>query len=145
MLQKPLGSYTEQIDEPDKNMKNKRSLLPYGDSTLSPPISSTDKEVAEWKSYQSQDSNKFFSTKYKEIVKEMEKLKDSFDENERINKAELRFTPIVGKDYYLYERSDKSMFISMISPNEWKQTKFQFLGCYRIDSQNVWTHGEYNA
>ena len=119
-------------------MEKKRSLLPYGDSTLSPPISSTENDVAEWKFYHNKDSDKYFSAKYKEIVKEMEQLKDSFEQNERINQAELRFTPVIGKEYYLYQREDDSTFISMVSPKEWNN-KFKCLGCYSIDSQNVWT------
>ena len=33
-------------------MNKKRSVLPYGDSTLSPPIKSTESEVAVWKEMQ---------------------------------------------------------------------------------------------
>jgi len=123
-------------------MEKKRSLLPYGDSTLCPPISSTEKEVAEWKNHQNKDSDKYFSTRYKEIVEEMEQLKESFEQNERINQAEMRFTPVVGKDYYLYERENKSTFISMISPKEWDHKDFNYLGCYTIDSMNVWTQNK---
>ena len=126
-------------------MEKKRSLLPYGDSTLSPPISSTENEVAEWKHTRNKDSEKYFSTKYKEIVKEMEQLQETFEMNKMIDNAELRFTPIVGKEYYLYKREDDSVFVSIIGPKEWGKTKMNCLGTYTIDSQQVWNRVEENG
>lgn len=123
-------------------MEKKRSLLPYPDSTLSPPISSTENEVAEWKNNRGKDSEKYFSTKYKEIVKEMEQLQETFEMNKMIDNAELRFTPIVGKEYYLYKREDDSVFVSMIGPKEWGKTRMNYLGTYTIDSQQVWNRVE---
>lgn len=126
-------------------MEKKRSLLPYGDSTLCPPISSTENSVAEWKHNRNKDSEKYFSTKYKEIVKEMEQLQETFETNKMIDNAELRFTPIIGREYYLYKRNNDSVFVSMIGPKEWGKTQVNYLGTYTIDSQQVWNKVEENG
>lgn len=123
-------------------MQKKRSLLPYGDSTLSPPISSTENSVAEWKNSKNKDTEKYFSAKYNEIVKEMEKLHKTFETNKMIDNAELRFTPIVGREYYLYKREDDSVFVSMVCPKEWGAVQLNYLGAYIIDSQHVWNKVE---
>jgi hypothetical protein len=123
---------------PNSSNKDKRSLLPYGDSTLSPPISSSEKEVSEWKDNKDKSSDKYFITKYKEIVKEMEDLKESFDVNKRMENVEIRFTPVFGAKYYLYKRENNTLFLSIIGPSEWKRDDLEYSGCYTIDSNSVW-------
>ena len=39
--------------------------------------------------------------------------------SERIYQAEMKFEPVVGNIYYLYENEDGSDFLSMIAPDEW--------------------------
>lgn len=123
---------------PNSSNNDKRSLLPYGDSTLSPPITSSEKEVSEWKDNKDKSSEKYFITKYKEIVKEMEDLKESFNMNKKMDNVQCGFVPNVGENYYLYERQDGSMFLSIISPKEWSKKNLNFLGSYKVDSNNVW-------
>ena len=55
-----------------------RSLLPYGDSTLAPSFSSTEKEVSRWKNEKNKNSDDYFRTKADEIEKEYKKLKREF-------------------------------------------------------------------
>jgi hypothetical protein len=33
--------------------------------------------------------------------------------------AKLSFSPVIGQQYYLYEKQDRSLLLSMISPKEW--------------------------
>jgi hypothetical protein len=33
--------------------------------------------------------------------------------------AKLNFAPVIGQVYYLYEKKDDSLMISMVSPKEW--------------------------
>ena len=47
--------------------KKDRSLLPYGDSTLAPSFTSTDKEVARWKDDKNKNSDDYFKTKAGEL------------------------------------------------------------------------------
>jgi len=36
-----------------------------------------------------------------------------------IYSAKLNFTPVIGQQYYLYEKKDGSHFLSLVSPREW--------------------------
>ncbi|MFN0047835.1 MAG: DUF2452 domain-containing protein [Cytophagales bacterium] len=52
-------------------------------------------------------------------------LKDRVDISERIYQTEMKFEPLVGHTYFLYEREDGTDFLSMIAPEEWgRSAKF---------------------
>ena len=123
-------------------MDKKRSMLPYGDSTLSPPIKSTENEVAVWKEIQKDDSNKYFKAKYQEIMEEMKELKQEWEVDQWVKEAEILFAPQLGKDYYAYERADGGKFISLIAPIEWNIERYNitFLDTVRINSKGAWTN-----
>tara|TARA_Y100000034_G_scaffold62653_1_gene75937 strand:- start:76 stop:321 length:246 start_codon:yes stop_codon:yes gene_type:complete len=36
-----------------------------------------------------------------------------------IKEAEMKFEPVMGNSYYLYERANGTHFISLIAPTEW--------------------------
>ena len=36
-----------------------------------------------------------------------------------IKEAEMKFEPVMGHHYYLYQREDETHFISLIAPHEW--------------------------
>ena len=38
---------------------------------------------------------------------------------EKIVKYEFSFEPVIGNSYYIYKRSDNSLFLSIIAPSEW--------------------------
>lgn len=125
-----------------------RSLLPYGDSTLAPSFSSTEKEVSRWKNEKNKNSDDYFRTKADEIEKEYKKLKREFDMNEMIKNASLQFKPIVGESYYLYKRTVDakgglagSTVLSIVSPQEYGDyylKGLEFVGCFTVDSHDVW-------
>ena len=128
--------------------KKDRSLLPYGDSTLAPSFTSTDKEVARWKDDKNKNSEDYFKTRAGEIEAEYNKLKEDFNMNEMIKKASIYFKPIAGEPYYLYRRikddrgghADSTM-LSLVSPSEYGENymkNLDYLGCFKIDSHDVW-------
>tara|TARA_Y100001937_G_scaffold62383_1_gene85587 strand:+ start:263 stop:637 length:375 start_codon:yes stop_codon:yes gene_type:complete len=123
-------------------MNKKRSVLPYGDSTLSPPIKSTENEVAVWKEMQKDESNKYFNAKYQEILEEMKELKDAWEVDKWVKNAEIAFKPEIGISYYAYERINGTKFISLIGPREWNIKKYDitFLDTVKINSKGTWTN-----
>lgn len=133
--------------------KKDRSLLPYGDSTLAPSFTSTDKEVARWKDDKNKNSDDYFKTKASEIEAEYNKLKEDFNMNEMINSATIMFKPLVGEHYYLYKRiegdrgaASGSTMLSLVSPKEYGENytkNLDFIGCFKIDSHDVWKQVEY--
>jgi hypothetical protein len=53
------------------------------------------------------------------LVEQAKKLQERKVISEKIYTAQMGFEPIVGKDYYLYQRKDMSYILSMVSPEEW--------------------------
>lgn len=134
--------------EPTKN----RSSLPYGDSTLSPSFTSTQGEVAKWKDSKNDSSEKYFEVRVSELQREYNKLRNDFNMNKAINEAAINFKAAIGKPYYLYERladyrgdSKGQRFLSIVSPSEFGSNymnNLEFLGCFSIDSHDVWREVE---
>ena len=107
--------------------------LTYGSSTSAPAIRLDD--VGGWKQIQAQNANKIFTKKYEEIKNEFRKLVDEVSWNEFVYSSTYNFLPVIGETYYLYEKDDGSVFLSLIAPNEWRM---KFLGATRLESNNKW-------
>jgi hypothetical protein len=41
----------------------------------------------------------------------------------------------MGQVYHLYSKADDSLFLSMISPDSWKQ---KYLGSFKLDTSHKW-------
>ena len=107
--------------------------LTYGSNIGAPSIHLED--VGGWKRIQAQNANKIFTKKYEEIKDEFKKLVDEVSWNEYVYSATYNFLPVIGETYYLYEKNDCSVFLSLIAPDEWKM---KFLGATRLESNNKW-------
>jgi hypothetical protein len=107
--------------------------LTYGSNNGAPAIKLED--VGGWKQIQAQNANKIFTKKYEEIKDEFKKLVDEVSWNEFVYSATYNFLPVIGETYYLYERDDSSIFLSLIEPSEWNM---KCLGATRLESNNKW-------
>jgi hypothetical protein len=107
--------------------------LTYGSSTSAPAIRLED--VGGWKQIQAQNANKIFTKKYEEIKDQFKALVDEVSWNEFVYTSTYNFLPVIGETYYLYEKDDGSVFLSLIAPNEWRM---KFLGATRLESNNKW-------
>jgi hypothetical protein len=107
--------------------------LTYGSSTSAPAIRLED--VGGWKQIQAQNANKIFTKKYEEIKNEFKRLVDEVSWNEFVYSSTYNFLPVIGETYYLYEKDDGNVFLSLIAPNEWRM---KFLGATRLESNNKW-------
>ena len=54
-----------------------------------------------------------------EIKDEFKKLINEVTWNEFVYSATYNFIPVIGETYYLYEKSDNTIFLSLVAPNEW--------------------------
>ena len=93
--------------------------LAYGTSTSAPVIKLDD--VEGWKQQAAIKVNHQFKTRYDELVEEARKLADEYNWNEIVYTASYSFQPVIGQIYHLYMKKDESLFLSLISPSEWKQ------------------------
>ena len=119
-------------DKPDMYADNK-SIMPYGDSVAAPKIVVPDTNA--WVTQQSVDVNNYLSTKFTELKEEYAKLISLYKWNELVNKSEFSFIPVKGHTYFLYQRKDEKLFLSLIEPECWNQL---FVGAVKLDSDNKW-------
>jgi len=56
------------------------------------------------------------------LVNQANHLKDRVEVSERIYTSQMNFDPVIGKTYFLYEKSDGTDVLSMVSPKEWGKT-----------------------
>ena len=119
-------------DKPDMFSENK-AIMPYGDSVAAPKIDLPNTNA--WVAQQSVDVNNYLSTKFIELKEEYAKLIALYKWNELVSKSEFSFIPIKGHTYYLYQREDERLFLSLIEPEHWDQL---FVGEVILDSDNKW-------
>lgn len=53
------------------------------------------------------------------LVEQAKKLQERKIISEKIYNAQIGFEPIIGQNYYLYQKKDSSYLLSMVSPEEW--------------------------
>ncbi len=58
-------------------------------------------------------------TQMQTLVEQANNLKLRVEVSENIYKSHIPFEPVIGHEYYMYERENGSHFLSMISPKEW--------------------------
>jgi len=109
------------------------NALTYGSNLSAPSIQMDD--VAGWKQGQAQKANKVFVKKYNELKEEFKELVEEVNWNDLVYSSNYNFLPVIGETYYLYRKSDDSLFLSLISPSEWNM---EFVGSTRLESNNKW-------
>ena len=122
----------------DDNVAKKPNLLPYGSNVGAPSIKPTD--ISSWKDEKVVTTNHYFSSRYDEIKKDYLKLMEEYEWNTLVYNAEFRFKPVMGKVYFLYQKDDGKLFLSLIEPNEWDKI---FIGAFKLISDNRWEKTDY--
>lgn len=109
------------------------SLYTYPTNLSSPQIKPTD--LTFFKNEGVGKANDFFDSRYQDIIKQAEELKEQIDLNERVYSCRYSFEPQVGKTYHLYLDKNGKEFLSLIHPNEWKT---EYVMSVRLNSDYVW-------
>ena len=122
----------------DDNVAKKPNLLPYGSNVGAPSIKPTD--ISSWKEQKVVTTNHYFSSRFDEIKKDYLKLMEEYEWNTLVYNAEFKFKPVMGKVYFLYQKDDGKLFLSLIEPNEWDKI---FIGAFKLISNNRWERMEY--
>jgi|TARA_B110000858_G_scaffold63458_1_gene73543 hypothetical protein len=118
--------------KPDMYAESK-AVMPYGDSVAAPKIEIPD--TNSWVVQQSVDVNNYLSTKFAELKKEYADLISLYKWNELVNKSDFSFIPVKGHIYFLYQRENENLFLSLIEPEYWGEL---FVGSVKLDSDNKW-------
>ena len=109
-------------------------VLPYGSDLSAPSIKL--ENVGAWKQSGITKINSYFDTRFQAIKKEYESMIEEYKWNEIVYRAEYNFEPVMGQTYYLYVK-DSNLFLSMISPKEWKNPP-DFMGAFKLGSSHKW-------
>ena len=73
------------------------------------------------------------------LARQANDIKHRVEISEKVYQAEIRFEPVMGVDYYLYEKEDQRWVISMISPAEWqKGCPYQFIAKIQLLADHTW-------
>lgn len=117
-----------------EKIETKFNLLPYAGHVGSAKIEPQDITFFKEKALVKVD--RVLNTKFKELVKQAEDLQNSFVLNNEVYDSNYKFEPVIGEIYHLYENSDGSKNLSLISPKEWNK---KYLYSVLLNSDMTWT------
>ena len=74
-------------------------------------------------------ANNYFESRLNELKEEYNELVKEYNWTKLVYESEYSFQPLVGVVYYLYEKKDRELFLSLIAPNEWDQP---YVGSFKL-------------
>lgn len=75
----------------------------------------------------------------KTLVDQANAIKKRVEASEDIYKAKMGFEPIIGHTYFLYEKTEGELVVSMLSPEEWgRSSSYHFLHKIRLLADHTW-------
>jgi hypothetical protein len=120
-------------DKKPDNFVDNPGLLPYGSNIGAPAIQVSN--IKNWKEPRVLNVNKQFEDRFEQLKQEYQKLIDEYKWNELVYKSKFSFEPVIGKIYHLYYADNGKIFLSLISPNEWKK---EHIGSFKYNHDNKW-------
>ena len=116
--------YNEETDKFDANLKSYPTTV---GSQKFEPI-----KVDKSDSYK---ADNYFDSRLKELKEEYQKLVEEYNWTRLVYEAEYSFQPLLGEEYFLYEREDKNLFLSLIKPTEWDK---KYVGSFKLMNNGKW-------
>ena len=80
-------------------------------------------------------ANHYFESRLDELRQEYKKLIQEYNWTRLVYESSYAFQPIVGHTYHMYEKKDKSLWLSLIGPNEWNQV---YVGSFQLQTDGKW-------
>ena len=75
----------------------------------------------------------------KTLAKQVQDIKKRVHISDLIYNCELKFTPVIGKNYFLYEAGEARRYLSIISPKEWGyKLEDKFIAEVRLNADHTW-------
>lgn len=119
-------------------------LLPYahtiGSAIIRPLDEGRSKGVAMQAMYE-QTGNQLFQIKeqVEHLLAQAQNIHDRIDVSEKIYLAKCSFEPVMGQIYQLYEKSDGSWILSMVTVAEWgADPPYIYLASARLLHDHTW-------
>ena len=80
-------------------------------------------------------ANRYFESRLSELRDEYKKLIDEYNWTKLVYESTYSFQPIQGCIYFLYEKEDKNLFLSLIEPTQWDQL---YIGSFKLLNNGKW-------
>ena len=80
-------------------------------------------------------ANHYFESRLNELKEEYKKLVQEYNWTKLVYESTYSLQPIVGEPYHLYESKDKSLWLSLIGPDEWNQP---YVGSFELQTNGKW-------
>jgi len=80
-------------------------------------------------------ANHYFNSRLEELREEYKKLIQEYNWTKLVYESSYAFQPIVGHIYHMYEKKDKSLWLSLIGPDEWNQP---YVGSFQLQTDGKW-------
>ena len=122
-------------DLPDNVAPNPHSL-PYA-SNLGAPVIRPDHSLGGWKLEQYILQINTTKMLFNKLKKEFEELAEDYKWNEIIFNAEMRFKPVIGKEY-LYKKDNGNFYLTLFAPHEKIGGNEGYQGKFRLNYDNRW-------
>ena len=116
----------------DTNNKYFAKILPYSSSLGGPIIKVPN--VDAFKKRAVDKASKLFRAELLDLQTKIESFVSIVSDTELVYNSEIKFEPIVGETYFLYQ-GEKNTFLSLIEPVHWKK---MHLGTFRLTSEYKW-------
>lgn len=114
-------------------MSTKFNLLSYPGHIGSPVIRVED--TSHFKQKQVVKFNNFVEKKFEELKSQIDELYETYQLNEFIFSIPLRFEPLVGVTYHVYQSKNSENFLSMIAPHE---CDFLYICSVKVNTDGQW-------
>jgi len=73
------------------------------------------------------------------LAKQAKEIQERVEISKFVYGAEMGFTPVIGKMYYLYQRKNENYLLSMVSPIEWGVIPYkEFIAKVRLVGDHTW-------
>lgn len=135
--------------DPDK-IAQEPHLLPYahtlGSAIIKPIDEGRAKGTAMTAMYE-QTNNQLHQIKdqVEKLLAQAQTIHDRIDISEKVYLANCSFEPVMGQTYQLYERSNGTWVLSMVTPEEWgKNPPYYHLASARLLHDHTWEIIEVN-
>lgn len=119
--------------DPEAPEKNPNALS-YGISS-SAPASIKPVDIETWKTTVEPTFRNYFTEEYNSLIRQYEELVKKYHVNKLVYESQIGFKPAIGHIYHLYQRSNGTRFLSLVSP---ETTSWHHIGSYRMTSQYSW-------
>ena len=122
--------YPDNVVYNEKEGKFDAKIKPYPTSVSAPSFKPIKVDKGD-----SIRANHYFESRLTEIKEEYQKLIEEYNWTTLVYESTYSFQPTVGEPYYLYQKKDKTLFLSLISPDEWEM---DYLGTFKLITNGKW-------